>query len=73
MIPRNSSDDRTYKIIRFFADPSLDVIVLHTGATLEEAEEWCENPETSSQTCTGSVGKLRTKMFGPWFDGREAE
>jgi hypothetical protein len=72
VIPRRSSDDCTYKIIRFFAR-GIDPIILQTGATLEEAEEWCANPETSSQTCTGSVGKLRTKRFGPWFDGREAE
>lgn len=73
MIPRYSSDDRTYSIIRFFADPSTEAITLKTGATIEEAKAWCANPETSSETCTGEIGRWRTEIYGPWFDGWTVE
>lgn len=73
MTPRYSSDDRTYKIIRFYADENLVSEEIATGLTLEEATAWCEDPETSSSSCTGVEGRARTANFGPWFDGRQVE
>ena len=43
------------------------------GLTLEEAQAHCNDPETSSSTCTKSAGRKRTKTYGPWFDGYEKE
>ena len=63
----------TYRIIRFYMDPEKRNATLHTGLTLEEAREHCNDPETSSHTCQESVGRSRTKNFGPWFDGFTAE
>jgi hypothetical protein len=39
-----------------------------SGLTLEEAQAHCKDPDTSSSTCTSSVGRRRTKNCGPWFD-----
>ena len=39
------------------------------GLTLEQAQEHCNDKETSSQTCTNYHGKIRTKNKGSWFDG----
>lgn len=69
----------TYKIIRMFSDiDSRDHIdnrdrVVKTGLTLEEAQEHCSDPETSSSTCTGREGMKRTEKCGMWFDGYEEE
>ena len=43
--------------------------VIHSGLTLEEAQAWCRDPETSSSTCQGPEGLARTRKLGPWFDG----
>ena len=43
--------------------------VLQRGLTLEEAQAWCRDPETSSMT---STGKYQHKG-GPWFYGYEEE
>ncbi len=65
--------EKTYKIIRMFANtPSRDTVIC-TGLTLKEAQEWCRDPETSSRTATSLISVLTTKNFGPWFDGYEAE
>ena len=59
----------SYKIVRFYADPKISKRVIDTGLTLEEAQEHCEDPESSSTTCTSSSGRKRTREKGPWFDG----
>jgi hypothetical protein len=61
----------SYKIVRYFLNGSKRTI--HRGLTLEEAQEHCNDPETSSRTCTSSVGKRRTREKGPWFDGYTEE
>ena len=61
----------TYKIVRGYMHGGRRVI--ETGLTLEQAQEHCSDPETSSRTCTGSKAKARTKAKGPWFDGYEEE
>ena len=55
-----------YRIVRnyFNGRPRL----IRTGLTLEEAKRHCQDPETSSSTCKGKVGKARTRRMGPWFD-----
>jgi hypothetical protein len=42
---------------------------IDTGLTLEQAQEHCRDPETSSSTCVKAAGKARTRRKGPWFDG----
>ncbi len=57
-----------YKIIRHFFNSNRKVTI-KTGLTLEQAQAHCNDPETSSTTCTKSAGKRRTKLHGKWFDG----
>lgn len=65
----------SYKIVRmFFEDSSQNCTPLGgRGLTLEEAQAWCRDPETSSSTCEGATGKGLTEKYGPWFDGYEEE
>lgn len=62
------ANEPTYKIIRFFRD-SERRMTIKTGLTKALAQEHCNNPETSSSTCTSAEGKRRTRRSGPWFDG----
>ena len=61
----------TYKIVRnyYYGTPR----TIKRGLTLNEAKLHCSNPETSSSTCTNSVGKARTKRLVKWFDGFEED
>jgi hypothetical protein len=61
----------TYKIIRFYKNYPNKVVI--RGLSLEQAQEHCSDPETSSRTCTSKRGMLRTKKFGEWFDGYKEE
>ena len=61
-----------YKIIRHFRD-SRRKFEIKTGLTLQQAQAHCNDPETSSSTCTGAAGKRRTQRFGPWFDSYTEE
>ncbi len=61
----------SYKIVRMFQDRYHPRRTIKTGLTLEEAQKHCQDPETSSRTCTKAAGKARTKRCGPWFDGYE--
>lgn len=61
----------TYKIVRmYFCGPRR---IIKTGLTLEQAQEHCKDPETSSSTATSSAATRRTAEKGPWFDGYEKE
>ncbi len=60
-----------YKIVRFFQNRPKRTI--YTGMTLEQAQEHCKDPETSSKTCTKAAGKARTRRYGQWFDGYTLE
>ena len=60
-----------YKIVRMYFKSQSRVI--ERGLTLEEAQQHCGNPETSSTTCTSTAGKRRTRSKGQWFDGYEKE
>lgn len=57
-----------YKIVRQFFVSNRKVTI-RTGLTLEQAEKHCEDPETSSRTCTKAAGLARTRKYGAWFDG----
>lgn len=59
----------SYEIRRFYADPDKDYEVILDGLTLEEAQEHCKSPETSSTTTKTREGLYRTRKFGAWFDG----
>lgn len=65
----------TYKIVRNYFDreraPSRRTV--KTGLTLQEAQEHCSRPETSSSTATSAAAKRRTRAYGPWFDGYTEE
>lgn len=60
-----------FKIVRFFQNSGNKVVL--TGLTLEEAQEWCQSPETSSSTCTDPLNVECTEVNGPWFDGYTEE
>jgi hypothetical protein len=59
----------SYKIVRHFADPREEKVVITRGLTLEQAQEHCNDPETSSRTAKSQYHRNLTKSAGPWFDG----
>lgn len=61
-----------YKIIRFFFNGRRRRTI-RRGLSLEEAQRWCNDPETSSRTAQSAAAKRRTKKYGPWFDGFDEE
>lgn len=62
-------EEPTYTITRFFRDPRNPSQVLHRGLSLEEVQEHCSDPESSSSTATSPEAQARTTQFGDWFDG----
>lgn len=55
----------TYKIVRFYDEPYKPNKIIKRGLTLEQAQEHCRDPKTSTN------GK---KPFGKnWFDGYTKE
>lgn len=68
-----SDDDSTYKIVRHYQDPSRENEVITRGLTLEQAQDHCNDPETSSSTATGAAAVERTETVGAWFDGYTEE
>jgi len=62
-------EERIYRVIRFYFNrPGYRRTILDR-LTLAEAQAHCNDPETSSSTCTSAAGKARTRRLGPWFDG----
>jgi len=60
--------DHGYKVVRtYFNRPRVGRTIIER-CTLAEAQEHCENPETSSSTCRSSAKKSITQRNGPWFD-----
>ena len=69
-----------YRIVRFYRDDKMlrrnatpltdhdyyNGMTIKEGLTLEEAQEHCDDPETSSRTCTD---ESHEQQHGPWFDG----
>lgn len=66
-------DEKTYRIIRFFRDQEDMRQTIARGLTEAQAKAHCNNPESSSRTCTSTEGKELEKKLGPWFDGFEEE
>lgn len=63
-----------YKIVRhYFRDSRRVPRIMARDLTLSEAQQHCQDPETSSKTCTTEKGKRHTRRFGPWFDGYDKE
>lgn len=67
------SDNTRYKIVRMFRNDHVRAYTVRKGLTLEQAQEHCRDPETSSSTCQQTAGIRRTERFGNWFDGYEEE
>lgn len=63
--------EKTYFVTRMFYDG--DKQVIKRGLTLEEAQEHCSDPDTSSKTCTTEEGIRLAAEKGPWFDGYDEE
>lgn len=63
----------TYKIIRMYFNNDYSTKIIKTGLTLEEAQEYCSDPETSSSTAKSKKAIMHTEKYGPWFDGYEEE
>jgi hypothetical protein len=62
----------TYRIVRNYQqDHDSEVIV--RGLTLEQAQDHCSDPETSSRTATEPAALERTERMGAWFDGYTEE
>ena len=61
-----------YKIIRHYFNAGINRRTIKTVSSEVAAQLHCNNPETSSSTCKGKVGKARTRKLGPWFDGYTA-
>lgn len=64
---------QTYKIVRHYFDAGINKRIMARGLTLEQAQKWCNDPETSSSTATSSAARARTRRVGEWFDGYSAE
>lgn len=60
-----------YNIVRMYFDEGIPRRTIHRSVTLAEAQAHCNDPESSSSTVTGAVGRRRTRDLGPWFDGYE--
>lgn len=63
------ASEKTYKIVRFYQNINHPKEVLETGLSFEEAQEHCNDPETSSSTCEKPENIARTEEMGDWFDG----
>lgn len=61
--------DARYKIIRMYFDNAIPTRTIKKNLTLDQAQAHCQDPETSSSTCTNRVGVERTRRIGAWFDG----
>ncbi len=58
-----------YKIVRNYFDSDRRPRTIKRGLTLEQAQQHCQDPETSSSTCTTAAAKAITRRNGRWFDG----
>lgn len=62
----------TYRVVRYYRESqAMNGTVIKSGVSLEEAQAWCNDPESSSVTATSEAAQWITEQFGPWFDGYE--
>jgi hypothetical protein len=61
-----------YEVVRYFQDGRAP-IVQKQNLTLEKAQEWCNDPETSSKTARHTQGTVKQRNLDRgqyhWFDG----
>lgn len=69
LIRKGDTKMERYKIVRMYFDDKYPTRTIRKGLTLENAQEHCNDIQTSSSTCTNSSGIARTKNKGAWFDG----
>lgn len=64
--------DNTYEVVRMYQDGRKSRTQQH-NLTLEQAQKWCNDPETSSKTASKYAGMTKQKNLdrkcGHWFDG----
>lgn len=60
------------KVVRYYFKGTPRPRTIIARCTEAEARAYCADPETASSTCTSSVGRARTRRYGPWFDGWSA-
>ena len=60
----------TYKIVRHYMDYDLQSKIIVEGLSLQEAQAYCRNPNSSSQTCDPALNEDPTE---DWFDGYRSE
>lgn len=60
-----------YKIIRKFFNDEKEEEVIAKDLTLEEAQAYCKDPETSCRTAKGP--NTEYNKYGPWFDCYEED
>ena len=60
-----------YNVVRFYQKADIRRRIIAERLTLEEAQEHCRDPETSSRTATSAEARRRTRRIGDWFDGYE--
>lgn len=58
----------SYMIVRFYDAPSVSNIIIADGLTLEEAQEHCSSPDSSSRTSTDPEAEDHTWIYGHWQD-----
>lgn len=57
-----------YKIVRHYFNKRVKRTIA-THLTLEQAQAYCQDPETSSSTATSAKARAVTRRNGDWFDG----
>jgi hypothetical protein len=60
-----------YKVVRYYRNRPGVQFVIASRLTLDQAQAYCRDPETSSSTATSEAAARRTKRYGPWFVGYE--
>ncbi len=63
----------TYRIVRVHYNEDIPKRCIKRHLTLEEAQNWCRDPETSSKTATSKSAVAYTASRGAWFDAYEEE
>ena len=59
---------KRYEVVRMYGYRRRDCDVIKSDLTLEEAQEHCNDPETSSRTCSEETAD-KLNIEGIWFDG----
>jgi len=62
----------TYRIVRYYQS-GRESLVIKSGLSLGEAQEHCNDPETSSRTGVTDEVCNHTYEYGQWFDGYTEE